>query len=86
MEATITDSVVQLMARQTFVNEAPYQREGIYLFPAPENAAANRLALVIDGKTTKGNCSAEMKKYEPTNELSGQGVILHCLNLSTAKR
>ncbi len=51
MEATITDSVVQVMARQTFVNEAPYQRKGIYLFPAPENAAVNRLALVIDGKT-----------------------------------
>ncbi len=51
MEATITDGVVQVTARQVFVNEAPYQREGIYLFPAPENAAVNRLALVIDGKT-----------------------------------
>jgi len=51
MEATIVDGVVQVNARQAFVNEAPYQREGIYLFPAPENAAVNRLALVIDGKT-----------------------------------
>ncbi|MCS7263348.1 MAG: VWA domain-containing protein [Armatimonadetes bacterium] len=51
MEANITDGVVQVTARQAFVNEAPYQREGIYLFPAPENAAVNRLALVIDGKT-----------------------------------
>ncbi|MCS7187384.1 MAG: VIT domain-containing protein, partial [Armatimonadota bacterium] len=51
MEANITDGVVQVTARQVFVNEAPYQREGIYLFPAPENAAVNRLALVIDGKT-----------------------------------
>lgn len=51
MEANITDGVAQVTARQTFVNEAPYQREGIYLFPAPENAAVNRLALVIDGKT-----------------------------------
>ncbi len=51
MEATIVDGVVQVTARQAFVNEAPYQREGIYLFPAPENAAVNRLALVIDGKT-----------------------------------
>ncbi len=51
MEATVVDGVVQVTARQAFVNEAPYQREGIYLFPAPENAAVNRLALVIDGKT-----------------------------------
>jgi Ca-activated chloride channel family protein len=51
MEATIVDGVVQVTARQAFVNEAPYLREGIYLFPAPENAAVNRLALVIDGKT-----------------------------------
>jgi len=51
MEATIVDGVVQVTAKQAFVNEAPYQREGIYLFPAPENSAVNRLALVIDGKT-----------------------------------
>jgi hypothetical protein len=34
MEATIVDGVVQVTARQAFVNEAPYLREGIYLVPS----------------------------------------------------
>ncbi|MGQ9727533.1 MAG: VIT domain-containing protein [Candidatus Fervidibacter sp.] len=51
MEATIADGVARVTARQAFVNEVPYQREGIYLFPVPENSAVNRFALVIDGKT-----------------------------------
>lgn len=41
MEATTTDGAVQVTVRQAFGNEAPYQREGIYLFPAPENAAVS---------------------------------------------
>ncbi|MCS7223336.1 MAG: VWA domain-containing protein [Armatimonadetes bacterium] len=54
MKATIADGTVLVEARQAFVNEAPFETEGIYLFPVPDGAAVHRFALVIDGKTYEG--------------------------------
>ncbi len=86
MEANITDGVVQVTARQAFVNEAPYQREGIYLFPAPENAAVNRLALVIDGKTYEAellNREEAVRTYERIVGARRDPALLEFVNRQT---
>ncbi|MFN4180346.1 MAG: VWA domain-containing protein, partial [Armatimonadota bacterium] len=86
MEATITDGVVQVTTRQAFVNEAPYQREGIYLFPAPENAAVNRLALVIDGKTYEAELLSRdeaVRTYERIVGVKRDPALLEFVNRQT---
>ncbi len=86
MEANITDGVVQVTARQAFVNEAPYQREGIYLFPAPENAAVNRLALVIDDKTYEAellNREEAVRTYERIVGARRDPALLEFVNRQT---
>jgi Ca-activated chloride channel family protein len=39
---------------QVFVNDAPYEVEGTYIFPLPEKAAISEFALWVDGEKVEG--------------------------------
>jgi Ca-activated chloride channel family protein len=39
---------------QVFVNDAPYEVEGTYIFPLPEEAAISQFALWVDGEKVEG--------------------------------
>jgi len=39
---------------QVFVNDAPYEVEGTYIFPLPEEAAISEFALWVDGEKVEG--------------------------------
>jgi Ca-activated chloride channel family protein len=39
---------------QVFVNDAPYEVEGTYIFPLPEEAAISKFALWVDGEKVEG--------------------------------
>jgi Ca-activated chloride channel family protein len=39
---------------QVFVNEAPYEVEGTYIFPLPEEAAISEFSMWVDGKKLEG--------------------------------
>ncbi len=39
---------------QVFVNDAPYEVEGAYIFPLPEEAAISEFALWVDGEKVQG--------------------------------
>ena len=47
---TITDQIAITHVDQTFKNEDNFRKEGIFIFPLPENAIVTELALWIDGK------------------------------------
>lgn len=86
MEATVVDGVARVTARQAFVNEAPYQREGIYLFPFPENSAVNRFALVIDGKTYEAELLGReeaVRTYERIVGVRRDPALLEFVNRQT---
>lgn len=86
MDATITDGVVKVTANQAFVNETHRQIEGIYLFPAPEDAAVNRLALVIDGKTYEAELLSReeaVRTYERIVGARKDPALLEFINRQT---
>lgn len=41
---------------QTFSNPQPYELEGTYVFPLPEDAAVDKFSMWIDGKETEAEC------------------------------
>ncbi len=86
VEVTIRDGVAQVQAHQAFVNEAPFQREGIYLFPAPENAALHRLTLIIDGKSYEAellNREEAVRTYERIVNVRRDPALLEFVNRQT---
>lgn len=51
---TIRDQVAVTEIDQVFVNPNPYQLEGTYIFPIPENASISAFSMFIDGKEMPG--------------------------------
>ena len=51
---TIRDQVAVTEIDQVFVNLNPYELEGTYIFPIPENASVSAFSMWIDGKEMPG--------------------------------
>jgi len=54
VEVTIQDQVAQTHIDQVFVNDSPYELEGTYIFPLPEEAAIADFAMFVDGQRLTG--------------------------------
>lgn len=54
VKVTIRDQVAVTEIDQVFVNPNPYQLEGTYIFPIPENASISAFSMFIDGKEMPG--------------------------------
>jgi len=54
VRVTIKDQIAQTEIDQVFLNDSPYELEGTYLFPLPEDAAISDFALFVDGKRLSG--------------------------------
>ncbi len=51
---TIEEQVAVTRVDQLFVNEAPYQVEGVYVFPLPADAAISSFDMWVDGRKLEG--------------------------------
>ncbi len=51
---TIEDQVATTHVDQVFVNEAPFEVEGTYLFPLPEEASISEFTMWVDGEKLEG--------------------------------
>jgi len=54
VRVTIENQVATTHVDQVFVNEAPYEMEGTYIFPLPEEAAISEFAMWVDGEKLEG--------------------------------
>jgi Ca-activated chloride channel family protein len=54
VEVTITDQVALTRIDQVFVNDSPYELEGTYIFPLPEEATISDFAMFVDGERLSG--------------------------------
>jgi Ca-activated chloride channel family protein len=54
VEVTIQDQVARTEIDQVFLNDSPYDLEGTYIFPLPEEAAISDFAMFVDGERLSG--------------------------------
>jgi len=54
VEVTIKGQVAQTRIDQVFLNDSPYELEGTYIFPLPEEAAISDFAMFVDGERLSG--------------------------------
>ena len=54
VKVSIDDQVAQTQIDQVFLNESPYELEGTYIFPLPEEAAISDFAMFVDGHRLSG--------------------------------
>lgn len=54
VRVTIENQVATTHVDQVFVNEAPYEMEGTYIFPLPEEAAISEFSMWVDGDKLEG--------------------------------
>jgi Ca-activated chloride channel family protein len=54
VEVTIQDQVAHTQIDQVFLNDSPYELEGTYIFPLPEDAAITDFAMFVDGERVSG--------------------------------
>ena len=54
VDISIAGLVIRTTLSQTFQNDSDDWVEGIYVFPLPENAAVDRLRMVIGGRLIEG--------------------------------
>ncbi len=54
VEITVSGLVARARVRQRFVNPSDEWLEGVYVFPLPEDAAVDRLRLVLDDRVIEG--------------------------------
>jgi len=54
VRVTIENQVATTHVDQVFVNEAPYEMEGTYIFPLPEEAAISEFSMWVDGEKLEG--------------------------------
>jgi len=50
VQVTINEQLAQTQIDQVFLNESPYELEGTYIFPLPEDAAISEFAMFVDGE------------------------------------
>ncbi|MFQ6015519.1 MAG: VIT domain-containing protein [Anaerolineae bacterium] len=51
---TIEDQVATTHVDQVFLNDTPYELEGTYIFPLPEEASISEFAMWVDGEKLEG--------------------------------
>ncbi|HUT15785.1 MAG TPA: VIT domain-containing protein, partial [Anaerolineae bacterium] len=54
VRVTIEDQVAETDIDQVFLNDSPYELEGTYIFPLPEEAAISDFAMFVDGERLSG--------------------------------
>ena len=54
VRVTIEDQVAETHIDQVFLNDSPYDLEGTYIFPLPEEAAISDFAMFVDGERLSG--------------------------------
>ncbi|MBC7261167.1 MAG: hypothetical protein H5T63_04055, partial [Chloroflexi bacterium] len=54
VQVTIKDQVAYTAIDQVFLNDSPYELEGTYIFPLPEDAAISDFAMFVDGQRLSG--------------------------------
>ena len=54
VQVTIQDQVARTDIDQVFINDSPYELEGTYIFPLPEDAAISGFAMFVDGQRLAG--------------------------------
>ncbi len=54
VRVTIKDQVAQTHIDQVFLNDSPYDLEGTYIFPLPEEASISDFAMFVDGDRLEG--------------------------------
>jgi len=54
VQVTIQDQVAHTQIDQVFLNDSPYELEGTYIFPLPEEAAISDFAMFVDGERLSG--------------------------------
>jgi Ca-activated chloride channel family protein len=54
VRVAIEDQVAQTHIDQVFLNDSPYDLEGTYIFPLPEEAAISDFAMFVDGRRLSG--------------------------------
>ena len=54
VKVTIEDQVAKTSIDQVFLNDSPYELEGTYIFPLPDEAAISDFAMFVDGQRLSG--------------------------------
>ncbi|HOU23951.1 MAG TPA: VIT domain-containing protein [Anaerolineae bacterium] len=54
VQVTIKGQLARTEIDQVFVNDSPYELEGTYIFPLPEDAAISDFAMFVDGERLAG--------------------------------
>ena len=54
VRVSIADQVAQTNIDQVFLNESPYELEGTYIFPLPEEAAISDFSMFVDKQRLSG--------------------------------
>ena len=54
VQVEIRDQVATTRIDQVFLNDMPYDLEGTYIFPLPEEAAISEFAMYVDGERLEG--------------------------------
>ncbi|MGQ9626056.1 MAG: VIT domain-containing protein [Anaerolineae bacterium] len=54
VKVTVEDQVATTHVDQVFVNEMPYEVEGTYIFPLPEEVSISEFAMYVDGERIEG--------------------------------
>ncbi|MGQ9586576.1 MAG: VIT domain-containing protein [Anaerolineae bacterium] len=54
VQVTIQDQVATTHVDQVFLNQNPFEVEGTYIFPLPEDAAISRFTMWVDGQQIEG--------------------------------
>jgi Ca-activated chloride channel family protein len=54
VQVTINEQLAETQIDQVFLNDSPYELEGTYIFPLPEEAAISEFAMFVDGERLAG--------------------------------
>ena len=78
VDINIAGPVIRTTLSQTFQNDSDEWAEGIYVFPLPENAAVDRLRMVIGGRLIEGQIKEKQaaKKIYETAKREGRKASL----------
>ncbi|GLS28022.1 marine proteobacterial sortase target protein [Marinibactrum halimedae] len=77
-KVTITGLMAQVELRQTFSNTTDQWQEGVYVFPLPENAAVNRMVMVLGDRRIVGEIKerSEAKKIYQAAKKAGKKAAM----------
>lgn len=65
--------IARTRIRQTFVNPTDSWMEGVYVFPLPENAAVDRLRMIIGDRVVEGRIEERQRAEELYEEAAANG-------------